>query len=120
MGIVAGFLSQNVLKYLLNFGSVAYYLQYNSLKDFFPNEELRPNEDCTDENCIKRQKEFSAGAESRRPVKKEVKVKEEEFTNEWGIKVVESVEDTRVENVVKVEGSKSDLMAQMRSLNLKK
>ena len=36
MGIVAGFLVQNTLKYLLNFGSVSHYLGYNAMQDFFP------------------------------------------------------------------------------------
>ncbi|KAK9884276.1 hypothetical protein WA026_005228 [Henosepilachna vigintioctopunctata] len=35
MAIVAGFLVQNTLKYLLNFGDVANYLGYNALNDFF-------------------------------------------------------------------------------------
>lgn len=58
MGIVAGFLVQNALKYLLNFGQVTKYLGYNALQDFFPVMTLRPNEMCTDSFCVKRQKEF--------------------------------------------------------------
>lgn len=37
MGIVAGFLVQNTLKYLLKFGTVSHYLGYNALQDFFSN-----------------------------------------------------------------------------------
>lgn len=43
MGIIAGLLVQNSLKYLLNFGQVTRYLGYSSLKDFFPTRERKPN-----------------------------------------------------------------------------
>jgi ubiquitin-like modifier-activating enzyme 5 len=36
MGIIAGFLTQNVLKYLLKFGEVSPFLGYNAFTDFFP------------------------------------------------------------------------------------
>lgn len=36
MGITAGLLVQNSLKYLLNFGEVSDYLGYNAMNDFFP------------------------------------------------------------------------------------
>jgi ubiquitin-like modifier-activating enzyme 5 len=58
MGIVAGFLVQNALKYLLKFGTVSNYLGYNALVDFFPKMSLKPNESCEDSFCVKRQKEF--------------------------------------------------------------
>ena len=58
MGIVAAFLVQNALKYLLKFGKVSRYLGYNALLDFFPTMTLKPNEDCADNFCCKRQKEF--------------------------------------------------------------
>jgi len=58
MGIVAGFLVQNALKYLLKFGQVTNYLGYNALQDFFPTMSLKPNETCSDSFCVKRQQEF--------------------------------------------------------------
>lgn len=58
MGIVAAFLVQNALKFLLKFGKVSRYLGYNALLDFFPTMELKPNDECGDSFCIKRQKEF--------------------------------------------------------------
>jgi ubiquitin-like modifier-activating enzyme 5 len=58
MGIVAGFLVQNALKYLLKFGKVSNYLGYNALLDFFPTMTLKPNDACADSFCVKRQKEF--------------------------------------------------------------
>lgn len=60
MGIVAGLLVQNTLKYLLDFGEVSNYLGYNALNDFFPRMTLKPNTQCDDRFCLQRQKEFNA------------------------------------------------------------
>ena len=46
MGITAGFLVQNALKYLLNFGEVSFCLTYNSRTDFFSNYLIRINPEC--------------------------------------------------------------------------
>ena len=51
MGIIAGLLSQNVLKSLLNFGEVSYFLGYNAREDYFPKYPIKPNAECTDQNC---------------------------------------------------------------------
>lgn len=87
MGIVAGMLVQNTLKYLLNFGQVSNYLGYNALIDFFPRMDLRPNPQCDDNWCRQRQEEFQA-----KPKVEEVKVEEVEQVkheeNEWGIELV--------------------------------
>lgn len=60
MGIVAGLLVQNTLKYLLNFGEVSNYLGYSALVDFFPKSALGPNKECNDRYCLERQKEFES------------------------------------------------------------
>ncbi|XP_055604994.1 ubiquitin-like modifier-activating enzyme 5 [Uranotaenia lowii] len=60
MGIVAGMLVQNTLKYLLNFGTVSDYLGYNALIDFFPKMSLKPNPTCEDRYCVQRQEEYAA------------------------------------------------------------
>lgn len=60
MGIVAGMLVQNTLKYLLGFGEVSNYLGYNALIDFFPKMTLRPNTQCNDHYCLERQKEYNS------------------------------------------------------------
>jgi ubiquitin-like modifier-activating enzyme 5 len=69
MGIVAGMLVQNTLKYLLCFGDTSDYLGYSAMKDFFPTMTLRPNPSCGDSWCLKRQviaaKEDAAAAEMR-------------------------------------------------------
>ncbi|XP_035895715.1 ubiquitin-like modifier-activating enzyme 5 [Anopheles stephensi] len=60
MGIVAGMLVQNTLKYLLHFGTVSDYLGYNAMIDFFPRMSLKPNPTCDDRFCLERQKEYLA------------------------------------------------------------
>ena len=51
LGIVAGLLVQNSLKYLLSFGSVTPFLGYNAMKDFFPSHAVMPNTECTNGLC---------------------------------------------------------------------
>jgi len=91
MGIVAGFLVQNTLKFLLKFGKVSHYLGYNAMEDFFPSMRMRPNEQCDEYYCRKRQAEHQAMLAAR-PKVEEVVVVEEAVVhedNEWGISCVE-------------------------------
>lgn len=88
MGIVAGMLVQNTLKYLLNFGQVSNYLGYNALIDFFPKMDLKPNPTCDDRFCVERQLEFSL-----RPKIEIVMTEPEEEAplheeNDWGIELL--------------------------------
>jgi len=100
MGIVAGMLVQNTLKYLLDFGQVTQYLGYSSLTDFFPTMEIKPNPTCANSECITRQKEWEAGAEERALLEDKrtqaARIQELQAavheTNEWGIEVVDQVE----------------------------
>ena len=130
MGIIAGFLSQNVLKYLLKFGTVSQFLGYNALEDFFPKYPLTPNPECTDKYCLQRQKFYNDNMEKRRFGKEEVKPKEDthkEVThdeNEWGISLeADTVENTTPQEQkkpdfveVKKEYSLAELMASMKKL----
>ncbi|KAK7501008.1 hypothetical protein BaRGS_00007888 [Batillaria attramentaria] len=105
MGVVAGFLVQNVLKYLLGFGQVAYYLGYNALDDFFPTMAMKPNEECDDRHCRLRQKEHQA-REAAKPKVEKAEVKEEEIVhddNSWGISLVS---ETTAEELQAAEGDK--------------
>ncbi|XP_057658378.1 ubiquitin-like modifier-activating enzyme 5 [Diorhabda carinulata] len=104
MGIVAGFLVQNSLKHLLQFGIVSNYLGYSALTDFFPTMTLKPNPNCEDSNCRLRQKEFALKPKPEIAVeaKEEKSVHED---NEWGISLIdESVNVT--EEVTVAEGIK--------------
>merc|ERR1719367_1544300 len=90
MGIVAGFLVQNTLKYLLKFGSVSHYLGYNAMDDFFPKYSMKPNPDCDEYHCLKNQKAFAVKEAERL---KNLPAEPEELDepenlhedNEWGI-----------------------------------
>jgi ubiquitin-like modifier-activating enzyme 5 len=124
MGIIAGILAQNVLKYLLNFGEVSYLLSYNAFLNFFDDSKLLPNSTCNDENCVLLQESFNKGQfKSRKNVKI---VKEEpkqiEIENEWNIVVEEEVQETKAEVKVveKTAFSIDDLKNQLGDLYKKK
>ncbi|XP_053198672.1 ubiquitin-like modifier-activating enzyme 5 [Scomber japonicus] len=98
MGVVAGILVQNVLKYLLKFGTVSYYLGYNAMQDFFPTMAMKPNPQCNDRYCRVQQEEYKK-KEALQP-KVEVVQEEEEVVhenNEWGIELVSEVTDKELE-----------------------
>ncbi|KAH9600749.1 THIF-type NAD/FAD binding fold [Trypanosoma melophagium] len=59
MGIVAGFLAQSTLKYLLNFGTVSEYIGYDAMRDHFPSVTIKANPDCRNETCVMRQREYA-------------------------------------------------------------
>ena len=127
MGIIAGFLAQNFLKWALNFGQVSYLLNYNALSNFFTDTELSPNPSCSDENCIKCQEEFKKNKISRKPVKKEQEEKKEnenKFENTWGIKIVDeseqSAQTVEVKDVKTSNMSLDDLKNQFKMLSTKK
>jgi len=58
MGMTAGMLVQNVLKYLLGFGTVAMYLGYNAMDDYFPTMMLTPSGTCPNYKCLELQKKY--------------------------------------------------------------
>ncbi|CAH1789124.1 unnamed protein product [Owenia fusiformis] len=112
MGIVAGLLVQNTLKYLLQFGEVTYYLGYNALQDFFPMMSLKPNPTCDDSFCKKQQNIY----QERLAAKPEIKVEEvaEEVTHEennWGIELVSETSELELKEA---EGVIPDLVAGVR------
>uniref|UniRef100_W5N0V4 Ubiquitin-like modifier-activating enzyme 5 n=1 Tax=Lepisosteus oculatus TaxID=7918 RepID=W5N0V4_LEPOC len=98
MGVVAGLLVQNTLKYLLGFGTVSYYLGYNAMQDFFPTMAMKANPQCSDSHCRNQQVEYSK-KEAERP-KQEVVVEEEQVVhedNEWGIELVSEVTEEELQ-----------------------
>jgi len=58
MGMTAGMLVQNVLKYLLRFGTVSMYLGYNAMDDYFPIMNLGPSNTCPAYMCLQRQEQY--------------------------------------------------------------
>ncbi|KAJ6638180.1 Ubiquitin-like modifier-activating enzyme 5 [Pseudolycoriella hygida] len=93
MGIVAGMLVQNTLKYLLEFGEVSNYLGYNALIDFFPKMTLRPNTQCSDRYCLERQNEFNS---KPKPVQQQIVIEDDaplHDDNFYGIELVSADDD---------------------------
>eukprot|EP01064_Diplonema_japonicum_P002113 TRINITY_DN11355_c0_g2_i1.p2 TRINITY_DN11355_c0_g2~~TRINITY_DN11355_c0_g2_i1.p2 ORF type:complete len:358 (+),score=105.92 TRINITY_DN11355_c0_g2_i1:29-1102(+) len=105
MGIIAGFLAQNALKYLLEFGSVSPYVGYDALTDNFPNILLKPNPECTSKVCLKRQREYKdREVKEVNVVKEEPKALPPVTDGEWGMTVIESSqEDTSAGNGLEYE-----------------
>lgn len=88
MGIIAGLLAQNTLKYLLGFGQISYYLGFNSLTNHFPTGILLPCKDCANPDCVSLQKHYAGKWKPQVWERKVVVVTaEEESTEEmeWGI-----------------------------------
>lgn len=107
MGVVAGILVQNVLKYLLGFGTVSHYLGYNAMLDFFPTMAMKANPQCDDKHCRRQQEEYKK-KEAERP-KQEAVQEEEEIVheeNEWGIELVSEVTEAELQAA---SGPKPDL-----------
>jgi len=106
MGIVAGFLVQNALKFMLGFGETSTYLGYLALKDHFPAMVLRPNPECTSYWCRKQQaayKERTAAAAAAAALcpaadAAPAEVVELHASNDWGIEI-EGDDDEVVEAV---------------------
>ncbi|KAI5136001.1 Ubiquitin-Like Modifier-Activating Enzyme 5 [Manis pentadactyla] len=99
MGVVAGILVQNVLKFLLNLGTVSFYLGYNAMQDLFPTMSMKPNPQCVDRNCRKQQDEYNKKVAAL--PKQEVVHEEETIThedNEWGIELVSEVSEEELKN----------------------
>ncbi|XP_067687859.1 ubiquitin-like modifier-activating enzyme 5 [Haliotis asinina] len=107
MAIVAGFLVQNTLKYLLKFGDVTFYLGYNALKDFFPTMVMRPNPQCDDNHC-RRQQQLYQERQILTPKeeKKEEKVEQIVHEDDWGI---ELVSETTEAELLDAEGTVPEL-----------
>lgn len=111
MGVVAGLLVQNTLKFLLQFGQVSPYLGYNALKDFFPTMAMKPNPQCSNGPCLERQKEYMLIKPARDAAAK-AKMEEElsaieipiHADNEWNISVVDD------DKVDVINGQSSDAL----------
>ncbi|KAK3551426.1 hypothetical protein QTP70_017319 [Hemibagrus guttatus] len=108
MGVIAGILVQNVLKYLLGFGTVSFYLGYNAMQDFFPTMTMKANPQCDDRHCRRQQEEYKK-KEAERP-KPEVVEEEEEVVvheeNVWGIELVSEITAVELQDA---SGPKPDL-----------
>lgn len=108
MGLIAAMLVQNVLKYLLSFGQVSYFLGYSAMTNFFPSDLMKPNVDCANTACIKCQEKWKGkwtaqvwkgqghdGVENKEVVHED---------NEWGICVEEEGAEVGGATKTNVEG----------------
>lgn len=93
MGITAGLLVQNSLKYLLGFGEVSDYLGYNAMVDFFPKMSLKPNTICTDRYCVQRQQEYAVRPKVEAIVEAEADDAVVHSENIYGISLASDDED---------------------------
>jgi len=144
MGIVAGFLVQNTLKFLLKFGTVTYYLGYNAMQDFFPSMTMKPNPHCDDRQCMKQQTAYQEhlASQPKEEVEEETNTEVVHEANDWGISLVDEsadltedvtmpelstglqyaytkpVQDTQTngEDVADSDGNLDDLMAQLKGM----
>jgi len=99
MGIVAGFLVQNTLKYLLGFGDVTHYLGYNALKDFFPTMSMKPNTQCDDNHCRRQQEKYQRELAEQPAVAAAAEPEEAAVVhddNNWGIELVSETTDAEL------------------------
>ncbi|ODN04251.1 Ubiquitin-like modifier-activating enzyme 5 [Orchesella cincta] len=120
MGIIAGLLVQNALKKLLQFGDTSNYVGYNALNDFFPTMELKPNTNCDDASCVKRQQEYQVWLAANpivEVVEEAVQVVHED--NDWGISLVggEDGEVTEEETKLRAMGLKHTFQFAKKELN---
>ncbi|KAH3750869.1 ubiquitin-like modifier-activating enzyme 5 [Dreissena polymorpha] len=113
MAVVAGFLVQNTLKYLLKFGDVTHYLGYNALQDFFPTMSMKPNEQCDDRHCQRQQAEYKK-REAANPKPVVVEKKEEEVIHEDNPFEIELVSETSAEELSAAEGPRPKLTEGLR------
>lgn len=89
MGVVAGLLVQNTIKFLLKFGKPSAYLGYSALTDFFPMLNLKPNPSCEDRFCKLRQQEFDEKPKAATKIQENDLDKPLHDDNNWDISVVD-------------------------------
>jgi len=96
MSIIAGFLVQNVLKYLLEFGEVSNFLGYNAMQNFFPSYTLKPNLSCSNKDCAKASQVYQENLKNILSVstkKQRDNIPITHSDNHWGITIEGSSEN---------------------------
>ncbi len=87
MTLVASIMVHSVLKFLLQFGEIHSYISCNAFSDYFQVFDMKPNPDCTIQQCRERNV-----LHQKTPKPKVKQIEEEEIRapreNEWGIEVV--------------------------------
>lgn len=83
-------LVQNALKYMLKFGTIAHYVGYSALTDYYPTMHLYCNKDCENAACRDAQKKFLASGKKtllpwEPPESAEARKVPIHDDNDWGI-----------------------------------
>jgi ubiquitin-like modifier-activating enzyme 5 len=115
MGVIAGLLVQNALKFLLGFGEVTHYLGYSSKTDFLPNYKIQPNPDCPSRFCLQLQ-DFYKNNTPRVCQKVQNEEVTEHDDNEWGICVEETGNHQEEKKKVEVSGSLDEMREKLKAL----
>ena len=119
MGVIAGLLVQNALKYLLRFGEVTHFLGYSSKVDFLPKYSMMPNPECPNRYCIELQQFYKENEGRTVEKKKEIVEEAKHEDNEWGI-CIEAEGNQEVQSkVVEVKESLEDMRNKLKSLQKK-
>lgn len=118
MGVIAGLLVQNALKFLLSFGEVTNYLGYSSKTDYLPNYAIQPNPECPSRYCIELQEFYKVNEKRVKAKVEEVKEMEHE-DNEWGICVEGTGNVDEVVKTVSVSGSLDEMREKLKAIQKK-
>lgn len=120
MGVIAGLLVQNALKFLLRFGEVTNYLGYASKVDYLPKYTMRPNPECPSRYCRELQEFYSINPkrlkETIEEVKEDIGTHEE---NEWGIVVEGGGEQETTEKKVEAAGTLEEMKNKLKNIQKK-
>lgn len=127
-----------MLKLLLGFEDISYYLQYNARCEFFTNSMFKPNPDCRDNKCVERQltcaKSGSSFIQSRKNLIEKQKEKAKPSNHfseenkvdakEWGIELINETPTNKKEEFIskeeKNEFSLEELMGKMKDMSFGK
>jgi ubiquitin-like modifier-activating enzyme 5 len=118
MGVIAGLLVQNALKYLLKFGEVTNYLGYSSKTDYLPKYTMKPNPECPNGYCISLQSYYSTNPGRLKEHQADIQQTNHE-ENEWGICVEATGTEEKQLKIVEVTESLQDMKNKLKSMQKK-
>lgn len=118
MGVIAGLLIQNSLKFLLKFGEVTHFLGYSSKNDFLPKYTMRPNPECPNRYCLELQ-EYYKNNTGRLQDKTVLDEETKHEVNEWEISVESTGNEEIVTTKVEAKGSLDEFKARLQQIQHK-
>jgi ubiquitin-like modifier-activating enzyme 5 len=118
MGVIAGLLVQNSLKFLLRFGEVTHYLGYSSKNDYLPKYTIGPNPECPNRLCVQLQRRYKEGG--RVKVERQEEESKEHEENEWEITVEDKGNVESQTKTVEVKESIGEMKAKLKAMQEKR